>query len=131
MSKGIKGIYEIKVEDSFSSAHHLRNYNGKCERIHGHNWKVEVCVSGEEIDEDGLLIDFSILKEKLKDILVVLDHRDLNTIPFFKKKNPTSENICLYIYEKMKRTLKQYPVIVKRVTVWENEKQSASYSGGG
>ncbi|HOL22537.1 MAG TPA: 6-carboxytetrahydropterin synthase QueD [bacterium] len=122
-----KGIYEIKVEDSFSSAHHLRNYNGKCERIHGHNWKVEICVSGEKLDGDGLLIDFNILKGKLKEILSILDHRDLNTIPFFKKKNPTSENICLYIYEKVKKALKQYPVIVKRITVWENDRQSASY----
>ncbi|MCM8829452.1 MAG: 6-carboxytetrahydropterin synthase QueD [Candidatus Omnitrophica bacterium] len=123
-----KWIYEIKVEDTFSSAHHLRNYRGKCERVHGHNWKVEVYVSGENLDEDGLLIDFSILKEKLKDILGILDHRDLNTIHFFRKRNPTSENLCLYIYKKMKEKLKEYPVRVKRVTVWENDKQSASYS---
>ncbi|MDD3725601.1 MAG: 6-carboxytetrahydropterin synthase QueD [Candidatus Ratteibacteria bacterium] len=121
-------IYEVRVEDTFSSAHHLKNYRGKCERVHGHNWKVEVYVSGEKLDRDGLLVDFSILKDKLKDILSVLDHRDLNTIPFFKKNNPTSENICLYIYERVKGFLKDYPVRVKRITVWENDKQSASYS---
>lgn len=122
------GMYEIKVWDSFSSAHHLRNYNGKCERVHGHNWKVEVCISGEKLDEDGLLIDFNVLKNKLKDILSVLDHRDLNTINFFRKKNPTSENICLYIYGEMVKSLKGSPVRVKKITVWENDRQSASYS---
>ncbi|MCM8761731.1 MAG: 6-carboxytetrahydropterin synthase QueD [Candidatus Omnitrophica bacterium] len=122
------GIYEIKVEETFSSAHHLRNYRGKCERVHGHNWKVEVYVIGDNLDEDGLLIDFAILKDKLKDILGALDHRDLNTIHFFRKRNPTSESLSLYIYEKMTEKLKEYSVRVKRVTVWENEKQSASYS---
>ncbi|MCX8083176.1 MAG: 6-carboxytetrahydropterin synthase QueD [bacterium] len=123
-----KGTYEIRVWDFFSSAHHLRNYKGKCERIHGHNWKVEVCVSGENLDKDGLLIDFCLLKNKLKDVLGILDHRDLNAIPFFRKRNPTSENICLYIYEKMTEALKDYSVKVKKITVWENAKQSASYS---
>jgi 6-pyruvoyltetrahydropterin/6-carboxytetrahydropterin synthase len=124
-----EAIYEIRVFDSFSSAHHLRNYKGRCERVHGHNWKVELVVSGKEL-KNGMLIDFTILKEKLKGVLDILDHRDLNTIPFFKKKNPTSENICLYIYEKMEKALEKYPLSIKSVTVWENEKQCASYVKG-
>lgn len=123
-----KGVYEVKVEDFFSSAHHLRNYKGKCERIHGHNWKVEVVVCGEKLDREGFLIDFTLIRDKLKNILCVLDHKDLNTLPFFRKRNPTSENICMYIYNKITAALKGYPVEVKRITVWENEKQSASYS---
>lgn len=124
-----RGIYEIKVEDSFSSAHHLRNYKGKCERIHGHNWKVEVVVEGENLDSTGMLIDFTVLKEKLRYILSRLDHSNLNNLPFFKRINPTSENICFFIFKRMEFLLKQYPVRVKSVTVWENEKQCATYRG--
>ncbi|MGI6595254.1 MAG: 6-carboxytetrahydropterin synthase QueD [Candidatus Ratteibacteria bacterium] len=123
-----KGIYEVQVQGSFSSAHHLKNYKGKCERVHGHNWKVEIVVWGAELDSEGLLIDFTILKEYLKKVISVLDHRDLNTLLFFREANPTSENICLYIYKKMQSALKKYPVKVKCVTVWENEQKSATYS---
>ena len=120
-------MYEITVEDVFSSAHRLRNYRGKCENVHGHNWKVQVTVAGENLDESGLLLDFHIAKKKLKEVLSALDHKDLNRIGFFKKLNPTSENICFHIYGRMKITLKKYSVTVKRVTVWESDRQCASY----
>ncbi len=120
-------MYEVRVEDVFSSAHRLRNYRGKCENVHGHNWKVCVTVAGEALDAGGLLMDFHLLKEKLKDVLSLLDHKDLNNLSFFKKVNPTSENICFYIYRKMKTAFKKYPVVVKRVTVWESDRQCASY----
>lgn len=121
-------MYEVTVEDVFSSAHRLRNYKGKCENVHGHNWKVYVTVAGTVLNGGGLLIDFHLVKEKLKEVLSVLDHKDLNRLRFFKKINPTSENICFYIYAKMKAALKTYPVGVKRVTVWESDRQCASYS---
>ncbi len=120
-------MYEITVEDVFSSAHRLRKYKGKCENIHGHNWKVSVTVKGQKLDATGLLIDFHIVKEKLRKIISILDHKDLNRIPFFKKINPTSENISFYIYSKMQTGLKSYPVTVECVKVWENDKQSACY----
>lgn len=120
-------MYEIKIYGEFSSAHRLRNYKGKCENIHGHNWKVEVVVTGEILDKMGLLIDFHILKKKLNIVLKNLDHKDLNSIPFFTDKNPSSENIAFFIYKKMKFILRNYPVKVSKVTVWENEKQCASY----
>jgi 6-pyruvoyltetrahydropterin/6-carboxytetrahydropterin synthase len=123
-------MYEVTVEDVFSSAHRLRNYKGKCENLHGHNWKVSVTVRGQNLDNIGLLIDFHIVKEKLKEVIGVLDHTDLNSIAFFKKINPTSENICFYIYRKMKSTLKKYSVEIKRVDVWESDKQYASYFEG-
>jgi 6-pyruvoyltetrahydropterin/6-carboxytetrahydropterin synthase len=123
-------MYEVTVEDVFSSAHRLRNYKGKCENLHGHNWKVRVTVSGQNLDNIGLLIDFHVVKEKLRDVIDILDHTDLNSISFFKKINPTSENICFYIYRKMKVVLKKYPVEIKRVDVWENDKQYASYFEG-
>lgn len=120
-------MYELKINGEFSSAHSLRNYKGRCENLHGHNWKVEVVVIGEKLDGIGLLLDFNILKRKLNIILKTLDHKNLNLIPFFIKRNPSSENIAFFIYKKMEKILKSYPVKVQKVTVWENEKQCASY----
>ncbi len=121
-------MFEITIEDNFSSAHYLRNYNGACENLHGHNWKVIVTVEGEKLDETGLLIDFKELKKILKHILQELDHKLLNDIPFFQKNNPSSENIARYIFENLKKALKQKSELkVKKVTVFENEKTSASY----
>lgn len=123
-------MYEVTVEDVFSSAHRLRNYRGKCENVHGHNWKVRVTVAGEYLDDCGLLLDFHVAKEKLKEALSALDHKDLNNVRFFKKINPTSENICFYVYSRLKTALKGHPVEVKRVTVWESDRQCASYYEG-
>ncbi|MFN4227863.1 MAG: 6-carboxytetrahydropterin synthase QueD [Candidatus Ratteibacteria bacterium] len=120
-------MYELRVNGEFSSAHSLRNYKGRCENLHGHNWKVEIIVSGESLDSIGLLIDFNILKRKLNIVLKMLDHKNLNLIPFFKERNPSSENIAFFIYKKMEKLLKVYPIKIEKVTVWENEKQSASY----
>ncbi|HOK56412.1 MAG TPA: 6-carboxytetrahydropterin synthase QueD [bacterium] len=120
-------MYELKINGEFSSAHSLRNYKGRCENLHGHNWKVEIIVTGETLDRIGLLIDFNILKKKLNIILKMLDHKNLNSIPFFIERNPSSENIAFFIYKKMERLLRGYPVRIQKVTVWENEKQCASY----
>ena len=120
-------MYELKINGEFSSAHSLRNYKGRCENLHGHNWKVEVVVIGETLDRIGLLIDFNILKKKLNIVLKMLDHKNLNSIPFFIDRNPSSENIAFFIYKKMEKLLKTYPVKIQKVTVWENEKQCASY----
>jgi len=122
-------MYEISIEDEFSGAHRLRNYKGKCENLHGHNWKVQVVVSGEKLDKDGLLMDFHLLKKKLLHVLKNLDHTYLNNVSFFKKENPTSENISYYIYKKLKILLKNSPVELKKVSVWENNRQSATYRG--
>jgi 6-pyruvoyltetrahydropterin/6-carboxytetrahydropterin synthase len=121
-------MFEITIEDNFSSAHYLRNYNGVCENLHGHNWKVVVTVEGKTLNETGLLIDFKELKKILKNILQELDHKLLNDLPFFQKNNPSSENIARYIFEKLKENLGHDPRLkVKKVTVFENEKTSASY----
>ncbi len=120
-------MYGLKIIGEFSSAHKLRDYEGKCENIHGHNWKVEVFIEAEKTDKTGLVIDFKILKEKLNGILSEIDHCYVNDIEYFRTNNPTSENIAEYIFEKMKISLKEYAVRLKKITVWENEKQSASY----
>ncbi len=116
-------MYNIKVEASFSAAHNLREYKGKCEELHGHNWKVEVIVSGNKLDKAGMLLDFKKLKMKLNKVLEKLDHKYFNKIPYFKKVNPTSENIAKYIDDRLKV---QGPKPAA-VTVWESDNSCASY----
>ncbi len=116
-------MYSIKIEGSFSSAHNLRGYKGKCEALHGHNWKVEVTVVSNQLDKAGMLLDFKNLKMKLNAALEELDHQYLNKIPYFEKVNPTSENIAKYIYESLKIKVNG----LNSVTVWESDNSSATY----
>jgi len=118
-------MFSVKVELEFSAAHNLRGYKGKCEELHGHNWKVQVVAAKDKLDNSGMLIDFRLLKSALKRALDELDHRYLNKIPYFKKENPTSENIARYIFLRLKRRIPQ----IKEVTVWESEKCAATYDG--
>jgi 6-pyruvoyltetrahydropterin/6-carboxytetrahydropterin synthase len=116
-------MFEVKVEAEFAAAHHLLNYNGKCENPHGHNWKVEVYAEGEELDASGILIDFKVLKAELNKVLDMLDHYDLNTLEELKDISPSSENIAKFIYIELK---KQIPQLTK-VSVWETERARATY----
>lgn len=119
-------MYEVSVKSNFSAAHRLRDYEGKCENLHGHNWLVETAVSSGDLERNGLLVDFKILKSKLKDILERLDHTNLNELPYFKEKNPTSENIAKLIFD----MLKDNAVVPRRVSVWESDTSCATYSDG-
>ncbi len=123
------GRYVLEVEGAFSSAHNLRNYGGKCEELHGHNWRVKVFVGGDELDDIGILIDFKVLKTKLREILSRIDHVYLNEIEPFDTINPSSENIAKYIFERLSESLKDYRVRVERVTVYESDGAGASYIG--
>ena len=116
-------MYEVKIETNFSSAHHLLNYKGKCENMHGHNWKVEVSVSGCELDKSNILVDFKLLKKEVNEIIEYLDHKDLNTLEEFKNESPSSEFIARFIYNKAKE---KFPC-VSRVDVWETATSRASY----
>ncbi|MBL7068339.1 MAG: 6-carboxytetrahydropterin synthase QueD [Candidatus Omnitrophica bacterium] len=118
-------MYEIMVKSDFSSAHKLRNYHGKCERLHGHNWIIEAAVSSKTLNRDGLLIDFKILKSRLNKILEGLDHTNLNDEPPFKTKNPTSENIAKFIFDMLKKD----GITPQRVSVWESDSSCATYFG--
>ena len=120
-------MYELKVVTQFSAAHQLRNFGGKCEELHGHNWKIEVIVRGEKLDSAGLLIDFKELKECTNKILEELDHSFLNELPSFRNRNPSSENIAAYIFEKLSDTLDGNHIEVTKVTAWESDTASASY----
>lgn len=121
-------MFEVSVAMSFSSAHNLKGYQGKCEALHGHNWKVEVLIGADKLDRLGMVEDFTVIKEKLKEILSLLDHKYLNALPYFKKINPTSENIAKFIYGKMKERMKKYALKVVSVKIWETETSFAIYS---
>jgi 6-pyruvoyltetrahydropterin/6-carboxytetrahydropterin synthase len=116
-------MYSLKVEGTFSSAHNLRGYKGKCEDLHGHNWRVEISVKSKDLDHIGMVLDFKYLKNKLNVVLEKMDHKYLNKLIFFKKINPTSENIAKYIYNELKTRI----ALLKSVTVWENSTSSATY----
>ena len=118
-------MYTIKVRSKFSSAHNLRGYQGKCEALHGHNWNVEVEVSALEVDDTGMVLDFTELKRILNEIVGELDHKYLNDIEYFKAVNPTSENIARYVHEKI--LYKNPDLNVSKVIVWETETSSATY----
>jgi 6-pyruvoyltetrahydropterin/6-carboxytetrahydropterin synthase len=122
-------MYEISVHSHFSGAHRLRYLQGKCEELHGHNWKVEVSVVSNRVGKDGLVIDFGILKRKVDKVLKPLDHTYLNDLRYFSGTEPSSENIAKYIFDRMKTELKGHSVTLKRVTAWESETSSATYFG--
>jgi 6-pyruvoyltetrahydropterin/6-carboxytetrahydropterin synthase len=121
------GRYALTVRSSFSAAHRLREYEGNCERLHGHNWYVEVRVESESLDSRGMALDFRAMKGALGDILSRMDHKLLNEIPPFDVRNPSSENIARHIFEEMEGKFPP-PVRLARVTVWESEDAWAEYS---
>ncbi len=119
-------MYRVKVISSFSAAHFLRNYKGKCENLHGHNWKVEAICRGEKLDSQGLVIDFGLLKDKLDSVLEQLDHKVLNEIDYFKDRNPTSEEIASYIFSQLKERLIGVCKL-EEIRVWEKDNSCAIY----
>lgn len=120
-------MYKLRVKSEFSAAHNLREYRGKCEALHGHNWKVEAGLVARDVGRNGLAMDFHVIKKALKKILGELDHAYLNELPYFKKHNPTSENLARYIYEKLRIKLRTADCGLREVTVWESDNCSATY----
>ncbi len=120
-------MFELMVETQFSSAHQLRGYKGKCESLHGHNWRVQVYVVSEKLNEIDMAIDFHELKRIAEEIISPLDHGFLNDIFPFTEKNPSSENIAKWIYDSIKKKLYGDTVNLSAVTVWESETSSATY----
>ncbi len=122
-------MYEVTVKKSFAAAHLLKDIGGKCEELHGHNFIVEVSVRAPELNREGLLVDFRILKKWTDEILVELDHKHLNAIPFFETMNPSSENIARFIYDNISKKARREKIEVSQVTVWESDNARVSYSG--
>jgi len=123
-------MYQIKVITHFAAAHQLRNFKGKCEQLHGHNWKVEATIRGEGLTDEGLLIDFQEVRNATNSILEELDHRFLNELTAFKDQNPSSENIAAYIFRELGKRLNDNKVRVSFVTAWESDTACASYGEG-
>jgi 6-pyruvoyltetrahydropterin/6-carboxytetrahydropterin synthase len=124
-------MYEITVEAGFSSGHYLRNYHGKCENPHGHNYKVFVTLQGRELDSTGLLLDFKLLKQVMRPVIDRLDHQMINDIePFKTELNPSAENLARYFYDETNKQLHEMTggrVSVKDCTMFETDTSSAKY----
>jgi len=121
-------MYRLTIQTSFAAAHNLLQYQGDCENLHGHNWKIDVTVAARELDKSGLGIDFKILKAETRRLLETLDHKYLNDLPMFKGVSPSSENIARYLFEELGQTLNTGNVTVTMVNVWESDFACASYS---
>ena len=119
-------MFELELEGHFAAAHRLREYEGNCEHLHGHNWKVRLVLAGTSQDDLGMLIDFREARRILDEVMDVLDHQYLNDLPCFEQLNPTTENIARYIHGEISTRLPE-GVNVKRVTAWESEHCAATY----
>lgn len=122
-------MFELSVQKTFSSGHALREYKGKCENVHGHNYRVEVRVEGERLNRIGLLVDFTDIKRLVNGVIDRIDHQFLNDLEPFDKVNPSAENIAKYFYDEIQHGLaaNEVPVRVTSVRLWETDTQSATY----
>jgi 6-pyruvoyltetrahydropterin/6-carboxytetrahydropterin synthase len=120
-------MYEVTIRKSFSAAHVLPEIGGKCEALHGHNFAVEVTVAGPELDAQGMLIDFRVLKGWLNDILEGLDHKYLTTLDAFKGLNPSSEQVARHIHDRLSGKLAGSGLGLQGVTVWESDNAHVAY----
>ncbi|MDH3325998.1 MAG: 6-carboxytetrahydropterin synthase QueD [Gammaproteobacteria bacterium] len=120
--------YTLKVVTDFAASHSLRNYEGACQRMHGHNWKVEVEVLATELDDAGMGVDFKVIKRATNEVLDTLDHYHLNDIPPFDVINPTAENIAAHIFKNVAKLVNKTHISVSAVTVWETERACVRYT---
>ncbi|HUQ92042.1 MAG TPA: 6-carboxytetrahydropterin synthase QueD [Bryobacteraceae bacterium] len=123
-------MFEVAVHETFAAGHALRNYRGKCENVHGHNYRVMVTMEGEELDETGMLVDFAEIKRVLRASIAYLDHQFINDLPPFDILNPSAENMAKYFCEEMQKGLEgvtKAPVRIQAVKVWETDTSVATY----
>lgn len=121
-------MFELKVVTRFAAAHQLKMVAEKCENLHGHNWKIEVYVTGETLNNAGVLIDFGEIKKYIREIMERLDHCFLNELDFFNDGNPpSSENIAMYVAKELQEKIGDSPARVSRVAAWESEDACATY----
>jgi 6-pyruvoyltetrahydropterin/6-carboxytetrahydropterin synthase len=122
-------MFQVSVEETFSSGHALRGYKGKCENVHGHNYRVQVSLEGPELDNIGLLVDFTHLKQIVREIIKRLDHQFINDLEPFTKVNPSAENLAKYFYDEVSGQLKTLPAgaRVTETVIWETDTSSARY----
>ena len=120
--------FVLKTLLDFASAHSLRGYPGDCANLHGHNWKIEVEIVGQELNEIGMVIDFKQIKKHAKEVVKELDHKFLNDIEYFKTVNPTAENIAQYLFRQIQQRIEAPNVTMHQITVWENDRNCVIYS---
>jgi 6-pyruvoyltetrahydropterin/6-carboxytetrahydropterin synthase len=121
-------VYQVSVEQHFDAAHFLKGYQGKCEALHGHRFRVVASVRSSQVDDVGMAYDFTVLKQHLGEIISRFDHTCLNDVPPFDKINPSSENIAATIYNELSLKLAGAPVSLSRVEVWESPQSGVAYS---
>ena len=119
-------VFELTVGAAFAAAHNLRGYEGSCERLHGHNWKIDITLRGSKLDKLGMLVDFRDVKAMVSELLDELDHRYLNEIPAFQEDNPTTENVAKWLAGQLAKRLPSH-IRVAKVTAWESDNCGASY----
>jgi len=120
-------MYELKTITHFAAAHQLTMVGKKCENLHGHNWKIEVHVSGEKTDSGGVLVDFGVIKKHVREIMAMLDHKYLNELDYFQHNQPSSENIAYFVATELQKKIDNQTASVSRVTAWESEDACATY----
>lgn len=124
-------MFEVTVQETFAAGHALRNYKGKCENVHGHNYRMEVTIAGEELDDTGLLVDFADLKRWMREAIGRLDHQFINDIPPFDVVNPSAENMARYFYEQittgLESSAQDVPIRISQIRVWETDVCAAVY----
>ena len=118
-------MYELTIREEFAAAHLLRGYQGNCKDLHGHTWKVEVTLVSAKLDDVGMVVDFKMARQQLREFLTAIDHVYLNDLPYFQKVNPTTEHLARYIFQGFSKIT--HPVKIKLVRVWESETSSVSY----
>ena len=119
-------MFELSINGDIASAHFLREYDGPCKNLHGHTWKIEITIHSDKLNSIGLVVDFKDMKQRLKEVLMPIDHVCLNDLTYFQKVNPSTENLAVYIYREFKKVCSPYHL--KHVRVWESETSSITYS---
>ena len=124
-------MFDVTVTTTISASHHLRGYKGKCENVHGHNYRIRVTIEGEQLNSIGLLVDFVEMKRLMKEIIEYWDHKFINDLPPFDEINPTAENMAKWFFERMQEGLAngvaEVPARIKEVKVWETDRNIATY----
>jgi 6-pyruvoyltetrahydropterin/6-carboxytetrahydropterin synthase len=118
-------MFQLTIKDHIAAAHFLRGYDGPCKNLHGHTWQIEITIESDHVDQIGIVMDFRLMKNKLKDFLSHLDHVCLNDLPYFKEVNPSTENIAKYVFQKFSKEC--HPFKLKKVQVWESDSASVTY----
>ena len=119
-------MYELTIKGDFASAHLIPGYKGNCGNLHGHTWKAEVTVEHDKLDPLGMVVDFKVIKQQLKDFLMKIDHVCLNELAYFKKNNPTTENLAKYIFDEFGKVVQ--PLKIIKVRVWESDTSDVTYT---